>query len=65
MLNGFAIGGITGLALGYLGAVACGGGYKCEDDVLLVPFGGLFGGLVGVLTGYLTSYKWQPVPLNY
>lgn len=63
VLTGFGVGGLTGLALGALGAAACGGGYKCEDEILLVPFGGLFGGLVGALIGYLTAYKWVPVPL--
>jgi hypothetical protein len=65
MLGGYAIGAITGLALGVAAAVTCtGGGDKCDGGPVLVAFGGVFGGLVGVLVGYLTAYKWEPVQLG-
>ena len=62
-LTGFAIGATTGLALGFLSAVNCKGGDKCDGAILLLPFGGLLGGLIGASAGYLSSYKWEPVSL--
>ena len=60
-LTGFAIGASAGLALGYLFAVSCKGGDKCDGGIVLIPFGAIFGGLVGGAAGYLSAYKWEPV----
>lgn len=62
-LTGFAIGASAGLALGYLGAISCKGGDRCDGGIILIPFGGILGGLIGVAAGYLTAYKWEPVSL--
>ena len=65
VLNGFAIGGITGFALGYLLAATCrGGGDRCDAGIVVFAFGGLFGSLVGASAGYLTAYKWEAVPIG-
>ena len=61
MVTGFGVGGLAGLALGVVVATKCGGGYRCEDSALAVPFLGLAGGLIGGLAGYLTGYRWVPI----
>jgi hypothetical protein len=62
-LGGFAIGATAGLALGYLGAISCKGGDKCDAGIVVIPFAGILGGLIGAGAGYLTAYKWESVSL--
>ena len=61
-VSGFGLGGLAGLGLGALVAMSCHGpADRCEDSLIIVPFGGLLGGLIGGLAGYLTAYSWDPV----
>lgn len=63
-LTGFALGASAGLALGYLSAVNCKGGDRCDASIVAIPFGGILGGLIGGLAGYLSGFKWEPVSLG-
>jgi hypothetical protein len=62
-VTGVAIGAGAGRALGYLLAVSCKGGDRCDAGIVEIPFLGIFGGLVGGAAGYLSAYKWEPVSL--
>ena len=63
-LGGFAIGASAGLGLGFLSAVNCKGGDKCDGVVVVVPFLAILGGAIGAAAGYLSAYKWEHVSLG-
>jgi hypothetical protein len=57
------MGASAGLALGYLSAVSCKGGDRCDAGIVAIPLLGIFGGIIGGGAGYLSGYKWEPVSL--